>query len=115
MCLKNIELDHATYWLFCYDDGSSITSLTIVIFYLFPIATKLKEVEQIIVNKEKTEEGKAQALKLQAKLNGEQELVFSIGRYTKKNLHFFQAVVYLTFNGYFCFNWSRCNRRKILF
>jgi len=48
------------------------------------IATKLKEVEQIIVNKEKTEEGKAQALKLQAKLNGEQELVFSIGATEEK-------------------------------
>ena len=43
------------------------------------IATKLKEVEQLLMNKVKTEEGKAQALKLQAKLNGEQELVFSIG------------------------------------
>ena len=73
----------------------------LLFFYLFPIATKLKEVEQIIVNKEKTEEGKAQALKLQAKLNGEQELVFSIGRYTKKKLHFFQAAVCLPFHGYF--------------
>ena len=91
MCLKNIESDHATYWLFCYDDGSSITSLTIVIFYLFPIATKLKEVEQIIVNKEKTEEGKAQALKLQAKLNGEQELVFSIGKFTQFVFIFFSS------------------------
>ena len=108
MCLKNIESDHATYWLFCYDDGSSITSLTIVIFYLFPIATKLKEVEQIIVNKEKTEEGKAQALKLQAKLNGEQELVFSIGRYTKKNYIFFKLLFVYLFMAIF-FNWSRCN------
>jgi hypothetical protein len=38
------------------------------------IATKLKEVEHMLANKEKTEEGKAQALKLQAKLNGEQEV-----------------------------------------
>ena len=87
----------------CYDDGSSITTPIIVIFYLFPIATKLKEVEQIIVNKEKTEEGKAQALKLQAKLNGEQELVFSIGKFTKFVLIFFQAVVCLAIHGYFCF------------
>ena len=64
--------------MFCCD-GSSFTPIDF--FYPFSyIATKLKEVEQIIVNKEKTEEGKAQALKLQAKLNGEQELVFSIGR-----------------------------------
>lgn len=38
------------------------------------IATKLKEVERLLEDKEKSEEGKAQALKLQAKLNGEQEL-----------------------------------------
>ena len=44
------------------------------------IATKLKEVEHLLVNKEKADEGKAQALKLQAKLNGEQDLVFQLGK-----------------------------------
>ncbi len=39
------------------------------------ITTKLKEVERMLEEKEKTEEGKAQALKLQAKLNGDQETV----------------------------------------
>ena len=90
MCLKKIELVHAKYWLEYYPHYYYLLS--------FP-ATKLKEVEQIIVNKEKTEEGKAQALKLQAKLNGEQELVFSIGKFTKFVLIFiFQAPVCLHFH-----------------
>lgn len=47
------------------------------------IATKLKEVEILLANKEKSEEGRAQALKLQAKLNGEQDLVFTLGNEEK--------------------------------